>query len=147
MGIVVSVRLELSKMRCVFLFVALLALVASISALPIDDQIEESGSRTWTAIKNFFRPVGEWFTGELPKKTPSDLVDDAYETASDVKTWAQENPYFQVVGDAVKPVHTWVQGSVDSVKDQTFTDLYGGVKESVAQVDDSVGSWMEQNLG
>ena len=41
-----------------------------------------TGSRTWNAIKDFFRPVGEWFSGELPKKTPSDLVNDAYEAVS-----------------------------------------------------------------
>ncbi|XP_076044270.1 uncharacterized protein LOC143027124 isoform X2 [Oratosquilla oratoria] len=91
-------------------------LVVHAHAVPapqeFSEQQEDGGSRTWTAMKDFFRPVKNWFVDDLPEKTPGDLYNDAKETAQDVGTWAKNDETVQGLVSALRPVHVWL-------KDQT----------------------------
>lgn len=117
---------------------------ALVYASPVSDQEEEyGGSKTLHAIKQFFRPVTSYFSS-IPSKTPSDIVGDVKEKMDDVRDWAGENEAIQTLRGAISPVKTWIKEKADVVKDQTFSDLYENVKSSVKDMDDKIGTWLQE---
>ncbi|XP_066984616.1 uncharacterized protein [Macrobrachium rosenbergii] len=125
------------------LFVALVGTKAGPVEFDENNNDQPGGSKTWTALKNFFRPVTNYFKG-LPEKTPSDVATDVKETVTDVKEWAQENQAIQTLMQSLIPVKNWLKEKADVLQDKTFKEMYDDVKTRVVALDDHIGQWIQE---
>ncbi|MPC08196.1 hypothetical protein E2C01_000773 [Portunus trituberculatus] len=125
--------------------VAVLVLtVALVHAGPVPEEESSTGSKTFHAIRQFFSPVTNYFSS-IPSKTPSDIADDVRGTVDNVRDWASENEAIQALRGALNPVRDWIKDKANVVKDQTFSDMYDNVKTSMHNIDQRVGTWLEEN--
>ncbi|XP_071516698.1 uncharacterized protein [Panulirus ornatus] len=127
---------------------ALVLILASALALalPVDHtDNQSSGWKTVYAIRDYFRPVTDYFVKELPSKTPSDVADDVHEKVTDVKEWAQENEAIQGLVSSLVPIKNWLKEKADTLKDKTFQDMYDGVKDRVLTLDEKVATWIQDS--
>ncbi|XP_063607101.1 uncharacterized protein LOC134781779 [Penaeus indicus] len=126
-------------------------LAASVAgAVPLGPDFEPSentGSKTWTAIKSFFRPMTDYFTKELPHKSPSEVAGDVTDKVTDAKEWMQENESVQKLWSALQPVRSWMKETATNLKDKSFKEMFEDVKGRVGEIDQTVGSWIEKKTG
>lgn len=128
--------------------VVVLAL-ALASASPLDstnpEQETTTGSKTFHAIRAFFRPMTDYLFKKLPSKTPSDVATDVQEKVTDVRQWAEENQMIQSLVSSLAPVKSWIKEKANTLQDKTFRDMYNDVKERVSGLDQKIGAWIEQH--
>jgi len=126
--------------------VVVVVMAALVHAGPVPDEEEPSGGfKTFHAIKQWFSPVTTYFKS-IPSKSPSDLADDVRGGVGNVRDWASENDAIQALRGALSPVKDWIKEKADVVKDQTFSDMYENVKSSVQDMDERVGTWLEDKM-
>ncbi|XP_068220288.1 uncharacterized protein [Palaemon carinicauda] len=125
------------------LFVALVGAKAGPVEYDENNNDQPSGSKTWTAIKAFFRPMTNYFK-RLPERTPSDVAVDVKETVTDVKEWANENQAIQTLMQSLIPVKNWVKEKATVLQDKTFKEMYDDVKTRVVSLDEHIGQWIQQ---
>ncbi|XP_076062995.1 uncharacterized protein LOC143038028 isoform X2 [Oratosquilla oratoria] len=134
----------------VFISFALVFLMAA-HAVPVQQEqditeAEDSGSRTWSAITSFFRPIQIWFVEKLPEKTPSDLMNDAKDTAAGFGDWASENNAIQSMVNSLRPLRVWVSETATTLKEKSFNDMYSDVKEGISELDQKVGTYIDEKI-
>lgn len=130
------------RVSWIFTVAVVVLTVALVHAGPLPDEETSTGSKTISALRNFFSPVTNYFSS-IPSKTPSDIADDVRGTVDNVRDWANDNDAIQALRDALNPVRDWIKEKATVVKDQTFSDMYDNVKTSVQNLDERVGTWLE----
>lgn len=133
-----------------FLGAALLVVaLAQAFAVPVDEnnnpEEKSTGSKTFHAVRAFFRPVTDYFFKKLPNKTPSDVATDVKEQATEVKEWAQENQAVQSLVSSLTPVKNWLKDKANVLKDTTFKEMYEDVKTRVSNLDERIGTWIQEH--
>ncbi|KAK4310867.1 hypothetical protein Pmani_017600 [Petrolisthes manimaculis] len=120
-----------------------LAAAAATNAMPqSESDPQQSGSKTFTALKEWFSPVTSYFSS-LPAKTPSDVADDVKDTVTDAKDWVQENEAIQGLYASLQPARNWIKEKTNNLRDQSFTEMYENVKQQVRNLDTMVGTWIQ----
>jgi len=104
---------------------------------------EDRSSKTWTAVKNWFSPVTDYFSNKLPDKTPSEFATDIRDAAQDLGESVASHPVVEGVNNrVVQPARDWVQDTASSLSDRTFRDLYDSAVQSVKSADERVADWI-----
>ncbi|KAK3858840.1 hypothetical protein Pcinc_034995 [Petrolisthes cinctipes] len=134
------------KMRATWsVLVLVVVAAAATNAMPqSESEPQYSGSKTFTALREWLSPVTSYFSS-LPAKSPSDLADDVKDRVTDVKEWVQENEAVQSLYASLEPARNWVKEKGSNLRDQSFKDMYETVKQQVRNIDTMVGSWIQDH--
>ncbi|XP_068220167.1 uncharacterized protein [Palaemon carinicauda] len=105
---------------------------------------QPSGSKTWKAIKAFFRPVKKYFK-TLPEKTPSDVAVDVEKKAIDWVIGQKEtvdqfnetiSQWFLRIGDWTTVNRDWLREKATFLQDKTFQEMYDDVMTRVLSLNE-----------
>ncbi|CAL4122864.1 unnamed protein product, partial [Meganyctiphanes norvegica] len=117
------------------------------SASPVPQDQESGGWKTWHALKEVFAPVKNYFTDTFPKQTPQDIADNVKDTVSTAKHKDILRPLLQKkIGDMVDGCQI-LQETASDLGQMTFSQMYGDAKDTVQDIDQVVGDYIDEWSG